>query len=481
MNDRDLSKQVASGLFWKFGERIIAQGVSFVISIVLARILLPEEYGLISLVLIFINIANVFVTNGLGEGLIQKQDATETDFSTMFFCGFGFSAVIYLFLFISAPAIASFYNNPDLTNVLRVLSLQVPLSSVKTIQHAYVSKHMMFKKFFFSTLGGTIISGVIGIIMAYNGFGVWSLVEQYLVNSLIDMTVLFITVNWRPKFVFSRESAKSLLSYSWKLLVAGLINTIYAEARNLVIGRVYTESDLAYNTKGNQFPTLIVTNIVASISSVLFPAMAKVNDDMDAVKAVTRRSMKVTSFVIFPMMIGLMAIAEPLVRVLLTDKWLGCVPFLRIACVYWMFQPLLSANAQAINAVGRSDLSLKKEIAKKTIGFGLILATMRISVYVLAISNAIFAMISSIIDIYYTRKVLKYGYRDQFKDVFPALLIALVMGVTVFFLSYIKISPLLQMILQVILGGSIYVGLSYLFKIDSLQYVLALIKKYKKI
>ena len=227
-------------MFWKFGERIIAQGVSFIISLILARLLLPEQYGTISLVLVFINIANVFVSDGLGESLVQKNDSDELDFSTIFFCSLIIGCFLYILLFIMAPFIAAFYNNTALVPVIRVLSIQIPLSAIKTIQHAYVQKHMMFKKFFFSTLGGTVVSGVIGIIMAYKGFGVWALVEQYLTNSVMDLTILFITVKWRPRFLFSTESAKRLLSFGWKLLAAQFINVLYNELRSLVIGKNYS-------------------------------------------------------------------------------------------------------------------------------------------------------------------------------------------------------------------------------------------------
>ena len=221
--ESNLKDQVIYGLFWKFGERIVAQGVSFIVSLVLARMLMPSQYGIVSLVLVFINLANVFVTNGLGESLIQKKNSNQEDFSTMFFCSLIFSLILYFLLFISAPYISKFYNNSELTIVIRVLSLQVPLSAVKTIQQAYVSKHMIFKKFFFSTIGGTLVSGCVGIGMAFYGYGVWALVAQYLTNSLIDTLILFLTVDWHPSFQFNYNSAKVLTSYGWKLVLSQFI------------------------------------------------------------------------------------------------------------------------------------------------------------------------------------------------------------------------------------------------------------------
>lgn len=477
----DLKGQVLSGLFWKFGERIIAQGISFIISLVLARLLLPEEYGLIALVLVFINIANVLVSDGLSASLIQKKNATRIDFSTMFYCSVFFSLILYIILFFSAPLIASYYNKQQLVAVIRVLALQVPLSAIKSIQHAYVSRHMLFKKFFLSTLGGTLISGIVGIVMAYRGFGVWALVEQYLVNSIIDMSVLFFTVDWRPYPEFSKDSAKSCLGYSWKLLTASLINTIYNESRSLIIGKIYSEADLAYNSKGNQFPSLAINNLNTAISSVLFPAMSKVGDSCSELKSMTRNSMKITSYAIFPLMFGMIAVAEPMVRILLTDKWIGCVPFIQICCVYWMFQPCLTANNQALKAAGRSDICLKLEIIKKIIGFGLVFATMHISVYALALSNALFAFASTIINIFPTRSVIKYGYREQFIDLLPAFLMSLVMCLSIIFIPRLNFGDIVTLIIQIIVGLFVYLGLSKALKIDSYVYLLSALRSVLKI
>lgn len=269
-----MKEQIISGLFWKFGERILAQGVSFCVSLVLARMLLPEQYGVVALVLVFINLANVFVTNGLGETLIQKPDAEQKDFSTMFYCSLFFAIILYCTLFISAPFIARFYNDNQLISILRVLGLQIPIASMNTIQQAYVSRNMMFKKFFYSTLGGTIFSGVIGIALAYSGAGIWALVVQYMTNTIMNTCILFITVRWKPSFEFDKESAKALLSYGWKLVVAQFVNQAYIELKNLSIGKVYTTADLAAYNKGEQFPSVLVMNINSAISGVLFPAMS---------------------------------------------------------------------------------------------------------------------------------------------------------------------------------------------------------------
>ena len=338
---------------------------------------------------------------------------------------------------------------------------------------------MMFKKFFFSTLGGTIVSGVIGVVMAYNGFGVWALVEQYLVNSVIDMTVLFFTVPWRPKLIFEKKAAKQLLSFGWKIMLAQFINTLYSELRSMVIGKFYTNEDLAYYNRGNHFPSLIISNVNTSISNVIFPAMSNVNNNIENVKNLTRKSMKISSYIIFPLMAGMIAVAEPMIKVLLTDKWLFCVPYLQLCCIYWMFQPMQTANVQAIKAVGRSDICLKLEIIKKIIGFTLLFASIPFGVYVITVSNTLFGCISMLINIGPNKKLINYGYKEQFFDLIPALMLSLFMGIAVYAVGFIPIDPLFILIIQIIAGVFLYVAASYIFKIDSFTYLLGFLKKAK--
>lgn len=480
-NNSDLKSKVMSGLFWAFGERITAQCVSFVVSIILARILLPEEYGVVAIILVFINLANVFVSNGFGEALVRKKNANETDFSTIFYCSFTVSWILYILLYFSSQAIADFYNNDTLRPLLQILALKIPISSISTIQHAYVSKHMIFKKFFFSTLGGTIVSGIVGISMARMGFGAWALVAQYLTNTTIDTIVLFITVPWRPHLLFSKKSAKQLVGYGWKLTASGLINAIYGELRSLIIGRVYTSSDLAYYNRGNQFPSLIITNIDTAIGKVVFPAMTSVADQKDKLKQISRRAMKTTSYVIFPLLAGMLIVAESLVRLLLTEKWLFCVPYLQLGCIYFMCQPIQTTNWQIIKALGRSDLCLKLEVVKKIIGVSIILVTMKISVLAMAAGNTVFAMISMIINILPNRKLMGYSVLDQIMDLMPATILSLLMCVAVKAVSLFDFGILLNLVIQVIVGGTVYIGLSYVAKVDSFMYLLEMIKsKFQK-
>ena len=478
MNEQGkLKKQVVSGLIWTFGERILAQGVSFVLSIILARLLMPEEYGVIAIVLVFINVANVFVSNGFGEALVQKTDASEEDFSTIFYCSLLVSIVLYLVIFFIAPLVADWYDQDILTSLLRVLGLKIPLSAINTIQNAYVQRKMIFKKFFFSTIGGTLFSAVVGISMAYCGCGAWALVGQYLVNSIMSTLVLFVTVPWRPKKLFNKNSARKLVGYGWKITVSSLINTLYNELRSLLIGGVYSSSDLAYYNRGNQFPSLIIVNTDTAISKVIFPAMAKSKDDTAQLKEVCKRALTMTAYVVFPILIGLMRVAEPIVKLLLTDKWLPCVPFLQLSCIYYMFQPLQTANWQCLKAVGRSDLCVKLEVIKKIIGFSLLFASIPFGVHAIAISTTLFGFISVIINMIPNRKLISYSVFEQCKDLLPAMLLSVVMGGVVYFIGKMGMNLVLTLIIQVSVGVLTYVVLSVIFKLDSFLYMMSLIKR----
>lgn len=466
MKEKNLKENIFKGLFWKFAERIMAQGVSFFISVILARILLPEEYGLVSLIMVFITIANVFVSNGFGEALIQKSDADETDFCTIFYCSFIVSLLLYLLLFIFSNKVAEFYENDQLVWVLRILALKLPLSSINTIQQAYVSRKMLFKKFFYSTLGGTILSGIIGIYMAYYGFGVWALVAQYLINSLVDTIILFITVDWHPQLKFSFNSAKQLMSFGWKLTAAQLINTGYSQLRSLLIGKVYSSSDLAYYNRGNQFPQLFISNIDTSINGVLFPALAKCNSNIMQVKKFTRKSMRTTAYIIFPLMVGLGMVAETLISLILTDKWLECIPYLRWGCIYFAMQPIQTANWQAIKALGRSDICFKYEIVKKSIGIIVLIITLNINVYAVAAANGIMGIVMAMINMYPNQKLINYRYKEQFKDLIPSLVASLIMGGVVACINLVPIAHGLKLIVQIIVGIVSYIQISIILNIE---------------
>lgn len=474
------NKKVYNNFFWRLLECFGAQGVAFVVSIILARLLDPAVYGTIALVTVFTTILQVFINSGLGTALIQKKDADDTDFSTVFYFNLGMCVVLYGLMFATAPLIADFYGIPELTALVRVLSLTLVISGVRNIQQSYISKHLLFKRFFFSTLGGTLVSAVVGIVMAYCGFGVWALVAQSLVNNLIGTVILWITVKWRPKLLFSFQRLRGLFSYGWKLLVSGLIDTVYSDLRQLIIGKLYTSADLAYYNKGHQFPQLIVTNVNSSIDSILLPVMSAEQDNPEHVKSMTRRAIKISAYVMMPMMVGLAVCAEPFIRLLLTEKWLPAVFFLRIFCFAMAFYPIHTANLNAIKAMGRSDLFLKLEILKKTIGIAALLATMWISVEAMAYSLLVTTLLSSFINAFPNKKLLHYSYWEQLFDMLPSVLLALGMGAVVFCVSLLPLNDVVTLLIQIPLGVLLYVGGSVLFRVESFTYILSVAKSYLK-
>ena len=422
----------------------------------------------------------VFVDSGLGNALIQKKNADDLDFSTVFYFNIAVCLALYGVMFAVAPLIARFYEMPELTPVVRVLSLTLVISGVKNVQQAYVSRNMLFKRFFFSTLGGTVGAAVIGIWMAYRGYGVWALVAQNLFNLTLDTLILWLTVKWRPKLIFSFERLKGLFSYGWKLLASALLDTAYRDLRQLIIGKLYTSDDLAQYNRGEQFPKLIIGNINTSIDSVLLPTMSSEQDHKERVRSMTRRAIRTSTYLMMPMMVGLAVCAEPLVRFVLTEKWLPCVPFLRIFCFSYAFYPIHTANLNAIKAMGRSDMFLKLEIIKKTVDLIVLLITMWYGVMAMAYSLMHMSFVGQLINSWPNRKLLDYKYSDQFKDMLPQILLSLAMGAIVYCVSFLHLSDIATLCIQVPLGAAIYFGASWLFKLESFEYVLNMAKNFIK-
>ena len=472
-------ESITANMLWRLFERFGAQGVTFIVSIILARLLEPEIYGTVALVTVFTSILQVFIDSGLGNSLIQKKDADDLDFSTVFYFNIAFCIVLYILLWIVAPFIAQLYKNSSLKDIIRVLGLTIIISGIKNIQQSYVAKYMLFKKFFYSTLGGTIGAAIIGILMAYNGFGVWALVGQNLFNTFVDTCILWISVEWRPKKSFSFTRLKALVSYGWKLLAAKLLDTVYEDIRTLIIGKMYSTDDLAYYDRGRQFPMLAVSNVNIAIDSVLFPSMAMEQTDLSRVRAMTSRAVKTASYVVFPMMTGMAVCAEPLIRIILTDKWIECVPYLRIFCFGLALNPILIANLNAIKAIGRSDLYLRLEMIRKAIGLITLVAFMWFGVKAIAYSYLLNCILNIFVNSWPNRKILGYGYLQQLKDIIPSLVISGIMGGIIFFIPQIGLNDWVTLLLQIVGGGAIYIGLSVVFKVESLFYILSIVKNSK--
>lgn len=474
------NKKVITNFIWRFFERVGAQGVSFIVSIVLARLLDPDIYGTIALIMVFTTILQVLVDSGLGNALIQKKDANHLDFSSVFIFNVCTCVVLYILMFVSAPLIALFYERPELTSLIRVLSLTIVISGVKNIQQAYVSRNLMFKRFFFSTIGGTLFSAVIGIWMAYKGYGAWALVAQTLSNAAIDTLILWITVDWRPRLEFSFSRLKGLFAYGWKLLVSALINTGFENIRALAIGKVYTSEDLAFFNKGQQFPQFIINNINTSISSVLLPAMSEEQDDVERIRAMTRRAIKTSTYFMAPAMLGLAACSRAFIELLLTAKWLPAVPFLVIFCITYVFYPIATANLNAMMAIGRSDLFLKLEIIKKASNLIILFITIRYGVMAIAYGLIVASFIGQIVNTWPNKKLIGYSYGEQILDILPTIMLSTFMALCVYGINYLGLGLVITLVLQIFSGVIIYVLGSIVFKFETFYYILSTISDWKK-
>lgn len=474
--ENNLKSKILSSLIWKLLERGGTQGIQFLIQIILARILTPEDYGVIAIIMIFIALANVFIQSGFNTALIQKKKTDDIDLSSVFYLSLGVAVILYIILYLTVPIIANFYKTTELIKILRVLSLTLFLGVFNSIQNTIIIKNMEFKKEFFSSLTAVFFSGVLGVILAYNNFGVWALVYQQLVNQFLICLILWNIVKWRPKFLFSLERIKILFAFSGKILLSSLFDTFYMNITSLVIGKIYTTSMLGFYNRGNQFPQLIISNFNSSIQSVIFPALSAVQENKNRIKEIVRRCIVTSSYIIFPLMIGLMVIATPLVKILLTDKWLPCVPYLRIFCLSYALWPIHTANLQAINAVGRSDIFLKLEIIKKILGLSILVISMNYGMYAIAIGVLMTGILSSFINGQPNKIILNYGYLEQIKDICPSLILSLMMGCIIYPISLIRLNDLTLIIVQVILGIFVYIFLSYILKLECFIYIVKILK-----
>lgn len=473
----NIKTKAISSFIWKFSERMLAQIVSFIVSIVLARILVPEDYGAVALVTIFVSLADILISNGLGAALIQKKDEDEVAFNTLFYAGIVLSLILYTILYVCAPIVARIYKNGQIVSVLRIMGIRILIGAVNVIQHAYVSKKLDFKKFFYSTCFGTIISGVVGILMALEGFGVWALVMQYLTNTIIDTIVLSFIIEWRPKLVFSFEKLKELLSFGCKLMLTGFFGVFFNQLKSLLIGAKYSSTDLAYFNRGERIPTLISNNIESTINSVLFPTLSAIQNENEKIVSGIRRFIKVGSFIIMPLMVGLAVTGDTVIILLLTEKWIMAVPYLQIICIQQMFTILNTANLQVLKAKGLGTTLVKLEFIKKPILLAILLITLQIGPMAIIKGVTMYEIIAAMINAFPAKRLLNYGIWLQIKDIFPNMLITAIMGIVVFFIGKIEIDIIWLFFLQVCVGGMVYILLSIVFKNENFYYIISLVNK----
>ena len=466
-------KKAAASFLFKLTESVGTQGISFVVSVILARLLDPSDYGVLTMLTVFIAVSQVFVQSGLNTALIQKKDVDETDLSSVFYVSLLIAAALYALLFFLAPAIGAFFGMDALSPVLRVLALVLLPGALVSVQNAVIARQMAFRRLMAASLLSTALSGAVGIGMAAAGLGYWALVGQQLTNQLALALVLLRMVKWRPRALFSWARVRVLIRFGWKLLASSLLETGYNNLRTAVIGKQYAQETLGFYNRGKQFPELVMNAVNGSIQSVMLPVLSDEQDDMLRMKQMMRRSVMVSSFLVLPMMAGLAAVAEPLIRLLLTDKWLPCVPFLQICCIDFAFYPIHTANLQAINAMGRSDVFLRLELIKKSYGLAILAASVLLfdSVYAIAWGAVVSTLLAAVVNASPNRRLLGYGYLEQMRDVLPAMGLSLIMFLAVSALRRLPLAPFPLLVCQTAAGVVIYGALSLLLRLESMRYL----------
>ena len=476
MNNKNKS-EITTSLFWKILENGGSQGVQFVVSVLLARLLSPAEYGIVAIVLIFTTIANVLVQNGFSSALIQKQNADDLDFSSVLIFNVFLSILIYILLFFISPIIAEIYNRPELINILRVMGIIIIPGSIISVQNSYVARNMKFKMLFIATFLASIISGGISVFMAINGMKVWALAFQQIVYYFALLIILGIGIKYLPKLSFSMERLKTMFAFGSKLLIASLIDTIFTNIHGLIIGKAYSEEMLGAFNRGEQFPKLVVTNLSSAIQSVLLPVMSKKQDSKAEIKKILQSSIKLSTFVVAPMMCGLAAVGDNLILLLLGEKWSFSIPFLQMMCFSYVFWPIHISNLQALNAMGRSDIFLKLEIIKKLLGVAILVIGIRYNVFIFVGLKAFSDLICAFINAYPNVKLLDYKLREQSIDALKNFIPAGCMGVIIYIAGkYIGIG-VFSLLVQIVLGVIIYIALAVIMKNENFKMIVSKVRK----
>lgn len=473
----NIKKKSLTSFVWRMGEGVIAEGMTFIVGMILARLLMPEEFGLVALAGLVLAVVNVFADCGLGQALIQKKTADELDTNTVFFAGLALSALLYICVFFLSPFFAKVFHQPSISSLIRVSALMLFLSSYNSVQTAEISRALDFRKFFYVGIISSFVSGTVGVCMALSGMGVWALIAQRMSYTLMKTITLYRIVKWLPRLQFSIERFRSLFSYGINLMASGVLGMIFNQMKGFLIGIKYEPSDLSYYNRGESLPGILCNNINGTVNQIMLPALSKLQDNPDAMKNGLRRSISLSSFLLFPMMFGLVATSDNIITILFSDKWLCAVPFLRVISIGYCFRILSSANLMAVNAIGRSDISLKLEFVKKPIFLVLLLIGMYISPLAIAFSVALNSIFSMIINAWPNRKLINYSLMEQWKDLFPQFLIAIFMSLLVAILGMLEINMYVLFFGQVVLGIAVYLGMSKLFKLEAFNYAERTIKE----
>ena len=473
----DIKTKTISGIFWSATENFANLGIQFIIGIIIARLVSPEEFGLVGMIAIFIAISHTFIDSGFVSALVRKPYVTRTDYSTAFFYNSSVGLFFYLILFISANAIADFFNEPQLTALIRVLGIGLIIGSLTIVQHAVLLRRVDFKLFAKIKLSSAIISGTIAIFLAYKGFGVWSLVARQLLDSFFTSLFLWLWNKFLPSIVFSIKSFRELFGYGSKLLASGLINSIFENIYLVVIGRYFSASELGYYTRANSMKDLPSLNITNVITRVMFPVLSQMQDNKVALKSGYKRMTKTTMFLSFNLLIGMAAVSSPLILTLVGEPWRPSIVYLQLLCFVGMLYPLHALNLNLLNVLGRSDLFLKLEIIKKVLTIPVIFIGIIMGIKAMIFGMWAISLIAYYLNSYYTGRFIDYPIREQVSDILPSFLIALFMGALVFFAGWIMpFSNLLKLILQITIGAAFVLIISELFKLEDYFYIKILIK-----
>ena len=475
------SSAIGSNLIYKLLELACTQGIQFVVSVVLARILSPDEYGTISLITIFITIANVFVQSGFSMALIQKKDADDSDYSSVFCISMVLAALLYGVLWLSSGWIARYYETPILKPLLKATGIILFPGALVSIQSAYISRNMQFRKLLVASVIAVIFSGTGAIVLALQGAGAWAMSLQQIIYYFVLAAVLLVMIAWKPRLRCDISRVRSLFSFGWKILVSGLLDTLWSSVYGLVIGKQFSAADLGGYNRGEQFPKLIASNLGSAVQAVMLPAYSDVQDEKERLRAMLADTIRYSVFFLFPMMAGLIVVARPLVIVLLTDKWLFCVPYLQLMCLYYALYPVHTANLAALNAQGRSDLFLKLELMKKVSGIIFLLLGLRHGIIVMLVYKVANEFICAYLNIFYNKKLLGYGALLQIKDMLPAALCSVGMAVVALLPAKLSlfagISQIGLMCVQILCGVIAYALFSLLFNRKTVSAVLAVVKR----
>lgn len=471
MNEENLKSKTISGLLWQFAQKAIGQLFGFVVTVILARLLLPADYGVVALASLFNILVGIFISGSMDAALIQKKDADDLDYNTVFYSSLFMSFVIYGVVYFGAPVVAHIYDNQLITPLMRVLALTMPLGALSMVQSAHISREMQFKKFFYASLIGQVIAAVAGIAMAYHGYGPWALVAQSMISALTNTLVMCVMVSWRPRLMFSFERLRSLLDFAWKKTAAGFIGTLCFQLKGYLIGYKYSMADLAYFNRGEGLPEMLMNNINGSINGVLFPALSKVSGDADAFKRAIRRAMMTSSYVLAPLLLGLAAVSPQVVVLLYTDKWSPAIPFMQVACLTACMTVLNTANLQAFYAIGQSGEVLKLEIYKKPMMLTILFVAIFISPLAISIGLFFYSIYVLYVNTRPNEKYLNYTLGEQIRDVRASFLLAGTMALLVYGLGLLIPNQILALVVQILFGATYYIGLSHLFHLEEYIYI----------